>query len=145
MRAIGIPEAFVESPAPAVVNGRYRSWMIDECERHPYGGLGAKGVLEHLALKISDELAQGVRHSCIPGISSESNLDVYSDKGVVFLRTHGVLDKVHVKHGNENILSKINNSNFLEQIIDGAYVTREAYHSFLHAMHESYENALKQV
>ena len=99
--------------------------MVDDAALHPYGALGAKGVLEHLAVSIADEFATRLRQSRIENI----------DKGIRFISSHGVLDIEHVRLGDESIRSIRSPAN-LEQILDGAIVTREAYHGFINGMED---------
>jgi hypothetical protein len=128
MRAVGAPEEFAVSSLPNAVVRRYQQFMVEDAELHPYGSLGAKGVLEHLAVSVADTFEKGLRQSGIDGI----------DKGTKFISSHGVLDIEHVRLGDELIRS-IEMSEKLKQVLEGAMVTREAYHGFVAGMEDLYE------
>jgi hypothetical protein len=128
MRAIGAPEALVTADPPRAVDGRYRRYMVEDARQHPYGSLGAKGVLEHLAITVADEFAAGLLRSGIPNIES----------GIRFISSHGVLDIEHVRHGDQ-LIRTIERPSKLGQVLEGAMVTREAFHSFLTAIEEVYD------
>ncbi|MBI4146827.1 hypothetical protein HY489_05825 [Candidatus Woesearchaeota archaeon] len=134
IQAIGFPEHLAHSPAPVIVNGKYKQFMVDNANLHPYGGLGAKGVLEHLAIHVSGDFCEGFRASGIPNI----------ENGLVFLAQHGILDLDHTKSGNDAVRS-ISSPAKLEQIAEGSRITREQYHLFLGAMNESYEFFLRSL
>ena len=86
MVALGAAPGLIEaSPHPSVI--AYGEYFVERASLHPYAILGAKGVLEHLSIRISDDLVKGVIAS---GLSNGEN-------AVSFFRHHGVLDIEHVR------------------------------------------------
>lgn len=119
MRALGAPEAALSAPAhPSVA--AYARYFVDEAARHPYAILGAKAVLEHLSLRISDDLVQGVMSSGIEGAAG----------AVTFFGRHGVLDIDHVQGGDQN-LARIRRPERRHEVLAGAYFTSGCYRAFL--------------
>lgn len=120
MRALGATSAELEAPpaASAVAYGRF---FVDEAARHPYGILGAKGVLEHFSIRVSDDLVRGIRASGIPG----------AERAVSFFRHHGVLDIEHVRQGDRN-LGRLRDGRKRFGVLEGAYFASGAYRSLVH-------------
>lgn len=118
MRGIEAPSEITEAPPHqgAVSYGKY---FVERAAQHPYAILGAKGVLEHLAILASDDIVQGILDSGIPN----------AEKAVSFFRRHGVLDVEHVRQGNLNLATL--RLEGCEQALAGAYVTSGAYRTML--------------
>src|SRR6185295_18352913 len=86
MRALGAPPEMIDAPPhPGAV--LYRKYFVDDVDRHPYAILGAKGVLEHFAIRVSDDVARGIVESGIPRAANATS----------FFRNHGVIDVEHVR------------------------------------------------
>ena len=81
MRALGATSSFIDALVHPSV-GVYAGYLVEDAPHHPYGILGAKGVLEHLSIRMSDDLVAGVLAS---GIED-------AKEGVRFFGDHGVLD-----------------------------------------------------
>lgn len=120
MEALGAAPACREAPphASCLPYGRF---FVDEASRHPYAILGAKGVLEHFSVRVSDDIVAGVIAS---GIANAEN-------AVGFFRHHGVLDIDHVRQGDRN-LEKLRQPEKCFQILQGAYFTSGIYRSLVH-------------
>ena len=118
MRALGAHAGFLDAPAHERVDA-YGSYFVDEARRHPYAILGAKGVLEHLSLRIADPMAAGVRASDIPNAAN----------AVTFLAHHGVLDIDHVRAGDGYVTELQPQKR--DQVVHGAYFTSGCYRTFL--------------
>jgi hypothetical protein len=120
MRALGATNAELEAPptASAITYGRY---FVDEAARHPYAILGAKGVLEHFSIRVSDDIVRGILASGIAG----------ADKAVTFFKHHGVLDIDHVREGDRN-LGRLGHPSKRLAVLEGAYFTSGSYRSLVH-------------
>jgi hypothetical protein len=121
MRALGAtPEQLAASPHPiAVAYGRY---FVDDAQRHPYAILGAKGVLEHLSIRASDDIVRGMLATAIANASD----------AVTFFRHHGVLDLEHVRDGDRNVM-RLRDPAKRQQVVEGAWFTSGAYRSLIGA------------
>jgi hypothetical protein len=89
--------------------------------QHPYAILGAKGVLEHFSIRMSDDVVRGIIAS---GIANAEN-------AVSFFRHHGVLDIDHVRESDRN-LGKLEHEQKRFQLLEGAYFTSGIYRSLVH-------------
>jgi hypothetical protein len=120
MRALGAPAAFIDAPphASAILYGRF---FVDDAERHPYAILGAKGVLEHFSIRVSDDLVRGLLESGIPN----------AENATAFFQHHGVLDIDHVREGDRN-LEQLRSPQSRFQILEGAHFTSGIYRTMLH-------------
>jgi hypothetical protein len=119
MISLGAPPVLLDaSPHPAVA--AYARYFVQEAGQHPYAILGAKGVLEHLSVRVADDLVNGVIASCIPG----------AENAVSFFRHHGILDVDHVHAGDSN-LARIGDAARRWEILSGAYFTSGCYRAFL--------------
>jgi len=120
MRALGASESEIAAPPhfTATLYGRY---FVEEAARHPYGILGAKGVLEHFSVRTSDDLVRGVLESRIPN----------AERAVSFFEHHGVLDIEHVREGDRN-LDRLRGADKRAQILEAAYFTSGIYRAFVH-------------
>jgi hypothetical protein len=121
MRALGATQAMIDAP-PAAPSVFYRRFFIDEVAAHPYAILGAKGVLEHFSIRVSDDLVRGLVASGIPNAA----------RAVTFFEHHGVLDIEHVREGDRN-LERLNGAARRAQVLLGAYFTSGAYRGLVHA------------
>lgn len=119
MRALGASPALLDAPpsASAIVYGRF---FVDAAPAHPYAILGAKGVLEHFSIRVSDDVVRGVIDSGI----------VNGKDAVTFFRHHGVLDIEHVREGDRN-LGQLADAGKRFQVLEGAYFTSGAYRSMV--------------
>jgi Iron-containing redox enzyme len=120
MRALGASESEISAP-PHFTALHYRDYFVESARLHPYGILGAKGVLEHFSIRTSDDLVKGVLESGIPN----------AEKAVSFFEHHGVLDIDHVREGDRN-LERLRGAEKRAQILDGAYFTSGIYRAFVH-------------
>lgn len=122
MRALGAPDELIDAPAhpAAELYGRY---FVNEAARHPYAILGAKGVLEHSAIRSADDLARGVLDSGIP----------HAENATRFFHHHGVLDVDHVREGDRN-LHQLAHNDKCRQILEGAYMTSGTYRALIHQL-----------
>jgi len=120
MAALGAPAELLDAPVQtsAVLYGKY---FIEDAARHPYAILGAKGVLEHAAIRTADEIARAVVESGIP----------HADQATQFFHHHGVLDIEHVRDGDRN-LQHLADPEQQRQIVEGAYVTTGTYRALVH-------------
>lgn len=120
MIALGAPSVLLDAAANPIV-APYARFFIEGARVHPYAVLGAKGVLEHLSLRISDDLVKGVIASCLPG----------AEDAVSFFRHQGLreVDRVYAGDGN---LTRINDGDRRREILAGAYFTSGCYRAFLH-------------
>jgi hypothetical protein len=120
MKALGASADLLHAPphASAVLYGKY---FIDDVELHPYAILGAKGVLEHFSLRVSDDVVRGVVSS---GIANAEN-------ATSFFCHHGVLDIDHVRQGELN-LGELAHPHKRFQVLEGAYFTSGTYRSLAH-------------
>jgi hypothetical protein len=119
MRALDASASEIEAP-PHESALLYARYFVDEVARHPYAILGAKGVLEHFSLRVSDDLVRGVLESGIPN----------GERAVTFFRHHGVLDVDHVREGDRN-LERLASPSKRFQILEGAWFTSGAYRAFV--------------
>jgi hypothetical protein len=122
MKALGAAPALLNA-APAVSAELYGRFFVEEAPRHPYAILGAKGVLEHFSIRVSDDVVNGMIAS---GIAN-------ADKAVSFFKHHGVLDIDHVRQGDRN-LEKLRQPEKRFQVLEGAYFTSGAYRSMVHEL-----------
>lgn len=120
MRALGAPDELIDAP-PHPAAALYGKYFIDDAPRHPYAILGAKGVLEHTAIRAADDLARGVLDSNIPR----------AEHGTRFFYHHGVLDIDHVRDGDRN-LNQLTHITKCRQILEGAYMTSGTYRALIH-------------
>ncbi len=125
-------------PPEVATDGLYHQVMVLQASQHPYSGLGAKGVLEHLAVNAANEMVEGIRMA-MPNVSKLPTRNWRKDHGVTFLRTHGVLDIKHTETGNWELKQQMRDPIKLEQIAFGAEVTRAFYHNLIFAMGEMAE------
>jgi hypothetical protein len=120
MRALGAPRELIDAPPhPGAL--LYARYFIDHVVRHPYAILGAKGVLEHFSVRISDDVVRGIIES---GIANAAN-------ATRFFAHHGVLDLDHVREGDRNLCA-LGHADKRFQILEGAYFTSGAYRSLVH-------------
>jgi hypothetical protein len=119
MRALGAPSEMVEAP-PHPTTDLYGKFFVEEAVRHPYAILGAKGVLEHFSIRVSDDVVAGVLASGIPNAA----------KAVSFFEHHGVLDIDHVREGDRN-LERLSTAAKRFQVLEGAYFTSGIYRSLV--------------
>lgn len=120
MKALGALPELLDAPAHAhaILYGKF---FVEDAGLHPYAILGAKGVLEHFSIRMSDDVVQGLIES---GIANAEN-------AVSFFRHHGVLDIDHVREGDRN-LEKLEDAQKRFQILEGAYFTSGTYRSLIH-------------
>lgn len=120
MKALGASPDLLDAPphANAILYGKF---FVDDAGHHPYAILGAKGVLEHFSIRVSDDLVRGIVES---GIANAKN-------ATSFFRHHGVLDIDHVREGNRN-LGKLEHAQGRFQILEGAYFTSGTYRSLIY-------------
>jgi hypothetical protein len=119
MRALGASEAQVTAPPhPSALV--YAKWFIEEAHLRPYAALGLKGVLEHLAIRVCDDMVQGILES---GIENAAN-------AVSFLHQHGTIDIGHVRAGDRN-LERLGDPAKRLQVLQGAYLTSGSFRAFL--------------
>lgn len=120
MKALGAPPELLDAPphASAIVYGKF---FVDNAGDHPYAILGAKGVLEHFSIRVSDDVVRGIVES---GIANAEN-------ATSFFRHHGVLDIDHVREGDRN-LEKLEHAQKRFQVLEGAYFTSGIYRSLVH-------------
>lgn len=119
MRALGAPAALLDAPPhpSAIVYGKF---LVENAKAHPYAILGTKGVLEHLSLRMCDDLVKGVIDSGM----------VNAKDAINFFHHHGVLDIDHVRAGDAN-LEQLKGPEKRAQILEGAYFTSGSYRAFL--------------
>jgi hypothetical protein len=114
MRTDGASDEDVTAPpCPAAIG--YGAYFVDRAAEHPYAILGAKGVLEHLALRVANMLVAGARRAGLSGVS--------------FAESHGELDVEHTRSG-DAALARLPSRASL-QVLEGAYITSGAYRSML--------------
>lgn len=120
MKALGVAPDLLDAPphAHATLYGRY---FVAEVARHPYAVLGAKGVLEHFSIRVSDDLVRGLVESGIPNAENATS----------FFRMHGSLDLDHVRDGDRN-LGTLRHAEKRFQVLEGAYFTSGAYRALVH-------------
>jgi hypothetical protein len=120
MKALGASPDLLDAPThtSAVLYGKY---FVDDAAHHPYAILGAKGVLEHAAIRTADDLARGVVKSAMP----------HAEHATRFFHHHGVLDIDHVREGDRN-LQRLDHADKRRQIVEGAYVTTGTYRALVH-------------
>jgi hypothetical protein len=122
MRALGASAELLDAPThPSAV--AYGQYFVDDAARHPYAILGAKGVLEHAAVRTADDLARGVLDSGIPQAATATR----------FFHHHGLLDIDHVREGDRN-LRELEGAERCRQIVAGAYFTSGTYRALLHQL-----------
>jgi hypothetical protein len=115
MCALGAsPELLDRRPHPAAL--MYRTYFIDEVARHPYAILGAKGVLEHFSLRVSDDLVAGIVAS---GVAN-------AEHATSFFAHHGKLDVAHVRDGDRN-LARLRDASRRLQVVEGACMASGIY------------------
>lgn len=118
MLALGAGPELLNAPAWAGAD-HYGAYFVDEAAAHPYAILGAKGVLEHVAITVADDVVKVVT-SGIPG----------GEQAVRFAHEHGTLDIEHVREGDQN-LAKLQDPQKRFQVLQGAYFTSGVYRSIL--------------
>jgi hypothetical protein len=123
MKALGAPAELLDAPPhPSAI--LYGKFFVDDAPDHPYAILGAKGVLEHFSVRVSDDIVRGLLAS---GIANAAD-------AVSFFRHHGVLDIDHVREGDRN-LERLGSVGKRFQVLAGAYFTSGAYRSLVrHAL-----------
>jgi hypothetical protein len=122
MAALGAPAELLDAPPhPSAV--AYGDYFVEDARHHPYAILGAKGVLEHTAIRTADDIARGVLDSGIPEAASATR----------FFHHHGLLDIDHVREGSRH-LQGIEGAERCRQIVAGAYFTSGTYRALLHQM-----------
>jgi hypothetical protein len=122
MNALGAPKKMIDAPTHLRAE-QYGKYFIHYVEHHPYAILGAKGVLEHFSILVSDDLVRGFVASGIPG----------AENATTFFSHHGVLDIDHVREGDRNISGLIQ-PHKRQQVLEGAYFSSGAYRSLLHSL-----------
>jgi len=122
MRALGASPDLLDAPAhpKAVLYGKF---FVANAGSHPYAILGAKGVLEHFSIRVSDDVARGIVES---GLANAEN-------ATSFFHHHGVLDIDHVREGDRN-LERLAHEQKRFQILEGAYFTSGTYRSLVHSL-----------
>jgi hypothetical protein len=120
MMALDAPAELLDAPTHvhAIL---YRKYFVDDVDRHPYAILGAKGVLEHFSIRVSDDVVRGVVES---GIANAEN-------ATQFFHHHGALDIEHVREGDRN-LRGLEHAQKRFQILEGAFFTSGSYRSLVH-------------
>lgn len=121
MRALGASEELILAPTNDVA-WLYGNYLMEPA-LHPYAVLGAKGVLEHAAVRVANEIAQGMRRSGIPG----------AQQAIRFFDSHGALDVTHAREG-DLALDKIRDEGKRRQIAHGAFVTGGTYRALVRLM-----------
>jgi hypothetical protein len=120
MLALDAPTSMLDAPAhPYAVH--YGAYFVQQATGHPYAILGAKGVLEHLSVIVSDDVSRGLRASGIPN----------ADKATRFFDEHGVLDIEHVREGDRN-LAALRDQDKRYQVLQGAHVASGTYRALVH-------------
>jgi hypothetical protein len=119
MIALGAPPVLLDAARHPTV-AAYSRYFVEEAWEHPYAILGAKGVLEHLSVRVADDLVKGVIAAAIPG----------AENAVSFFKHHGILDVDHVHAGDSNLV-RINDGPRRWEILAGAYFTSGCYRAFL--------------
>ena len=113
-------DAQIAAPPHASVTA-YNRYFLEDVRLHPYAFLGAKGVLEHLSIRICDDLVRGVLAS---GIENAAG-------AVTFFGHQGTLDIDHVRGGDTN-RARLEEPRKRYQVLQGAYFTSGCYRAFLH-------------
>ena len=122
MKALDAPLELLEAaPTPSAIT--YGEYFVTRAAAHPYAILGAKGVLEHFSLRVSDDLVRGILQS---GIAN-------AERATSFFRHHGVLDIDHVREGDRN-LERLAGAGKRMQVLEGAYFVSGAYRALVHEM-----------
>jgi len=122
MTALGAPAALLDAPThPSAV--LYGTYFIADVARHPYAILGAKGVLEHFSVRVSDDIVSGLLAS---GIAN-------AERATSFFAHHGVLDIDHVREGVRN-LDKLEQARKRRQVVEGGYFTSGTYRALVHGL-----------
>ena len=122
MQALGAsPELIDAPPHPSAV--LYGTYFIHDVGRHPYAILGAKGVLEHFSVRVSDDIAGGLIES---GIAN-------AEHATTFFSHHGVLDIDHVREGVRN-LATLERADKRLQVVEGGYFTSGTYRALVHGL-----------
>ena len=78
-------------------------------------------MLEHFAIRISDDVARGIVESGIP----------HAAAATTFFRHHGVIDVEHVRAGTRDMVHLGHPEKRL-QVLEGAYFTSGTYRSLVH-------------
>jgi hypothetical protein len=116
MEALGASADLLNTPLHPSA-GLYGEYFVKEAARHPYAILGAKGVLEHLSIIMSDDIADGLLESRIAG----------AEKATTFFRHHGVLDIEHVREGDHNLEQSLKDPRKIQQVFDAVCFTGTVY------------------
>ena len=116
MNALGASPDMLVAPLRASAR-LYGEYFVEEAARHPYAILGAKGVLEHFSIVLSDPIADGMLESRIAG----------AEKATTFFHHHGVLDIEHVREGDRNLARSLKDERKIRQAFDGACFTSTVY------------------
>jgi len=119
MRALGVSAELLEAP-PHFNAILYGTFFVTNAGSHPYAILGAKGVLEHFSIRVSDDMVRGIVES---GIANAEN-------ATSFFHHHGVLDIDHVREGDRN-LGRLGHEQKCLQVLEGAYFTSGTYRSLV--------------
>jgi Iron-containing redox enzyme len=122
MEALDASPDLLDAPLhpSAVLYGEY---FVKQAARHPYAILGAKGVLEHLSIIMSDDIADGMLESRIAG----------AEKATTFFRHHGVLDIEHVREGDHNLELSLKDPRKIQQVFDAICFTGTVYRWMLNS------------
>jgi hypothetical protein len=115
----------------------YSDGETDEKEgaRHPYAILGAKGVLEHLSIIMSDDIADGMLESRIAG----------AENAITFFRHHGVLDIEHVRGGDRNLERSLKDAGKIRQVFESVCFTSTVYRWMLESYVSRDESAANSI
>jgi hypothetical protein len=122
MRALGAGPELLDAPPPAAAE-IFARFFIGDVLRHPWAILGARGVLRHLALRVADDLAAGLRVSPIAGSQDAASL---------FSR-HGVAHIDHVRERDRLMAQLDGNAEHL-QVLEGAWFTSGIYRSLVRSL-----------
>jgi hypothetical protein len=123
MKALGASDGFISAPQRNFIK-KYGDFHVSFNREHPYGSLGAKGILEHLAVTVCEPMRDGL---LVSGIENIAN-------AVSFISAHGELDKEHTKAGNRFVLDHLKSSKKCLQVLAGANATSEMYRALMAAI-----------
>jgi hypothetical protein len=134
MKALGASPSLLDaSPhASALLYGEY---FVNEAVHHPYAILGAKGVLEHLSITMSDDIADGMLESRIAG----------AENAITFFRHHGVLDIEHVREGDRNLERSLKHAGRIRQVFESVCFTSTVYRWMLESYVSHDESAANSI
>jgi hypothetical protein len=134
MKALGASPSLLDASlhASALLYGDY---FVNEAARHPYAILGAKGVLEHLSIIMSDDIADGMLESRIAG----------AENAITFFRHHGVLDIEHVRGGDRNLERSLKDAGRIRQVFESVCFTSTVYRWMLESYVSRDESAANSI